>query len=274
MTTVAVDQPAKPLEPFFFGPRGRRLYGCYHEPGAWPAHDQAVLICYPFGQEYIRAHRACQHLTTRIAAAGYPAMRFDYFGTGDSDGESDEATLGQWVKDINTACDELCGHSGASAVVLGGLRLGANLALEAATRRSDVAGLVLWEPILDGAQYVEELKRRHAETIGRFFVKPQDHHIHARPTELLGFALGDAMLADLERIRFGGPKLTRGRRLAVIDNHETATLSQAAATLGDAPTVAYRHVPSFAAWTEDVDKGLVPHAVIEAIVAWLNEVFR
>jgi dienelactone hydrolase len=264
---------ADQLEPFFFGPPDRHLYGCYHEPGAWPAREQAVLICSPFGQEYIRAHRACQHLATTVAAAGFPAMRFDYFGTGDSSGESEEATLGQWLENIDDACEELRNRSAAGSVVLAGLRLGASLALDAASRRSDVAGLVLWEPVLEGRQYLDELKRLHAEAIARFFIAPSDHKPTSRPSELIGFALGDQMLADLERVDVRSSQLPRSRPAAVIDNSASRALADIADAWGSAATVAYLHMPSFAAWAEDVDKGLVPHAVIEAIAAWLDEVF-
>jgi alpha/beta superfamily hydrolase len=264
---------ADQLEPFFFGSLGNRLYGCYHEPGVWPAREQAVLICNPFGQEYIRAHRACQHLATTVAAAGFPAMRFDYFGTGDSSGESEEATLGQWLEDIDDACEELCDRSGASSVVLAGLRLGASLALDAASRRSDVAGLVLWEPLLDGRQYLDELRRLHAEVIARFFIAPTDFEPSSRPPELTGFALGKPMLADLERVDVRTSRPLGGRPVAVIDNSDSRALADIADAWESAATVAYLHLPSFAAWAEDVDKGLVPHAVIEAIAVWLDEVF-
>ncbi len=184
-----------------------------------------MLICYPFGQEYIRAHRACLHLTTKIATAGFAAMRFDYFGTGDSGGESNEASLEQWLGDIDTACEELINRSGATSVVLVGLRLGASLAFQAAARRSDLAGLVLWEPIVNSADYVAALKRLHTETIARFFVAPTDRVLGANPTEMLGFPLGETMLTEIEQIDLGQLRAPRGRPVMVIDNGEIPGLA-------------------------------------------------
>ena len=260
------------LEPFFFGPPDHQLYGCYHEPGLWPAREQAVLICYPFGQEYIRAHRACQHLASKLAAAGFPTLRFDYFGTGDSCGDGDEATLETWLDDIDRACDELLNRSGATSIMLVGLRLGATLALQAASRRSDLSGLVLWEPVWNGTDYLVELQKSHAEVLAKFFVAPTDVDVRGttRPTELLGFAVGETLLNELAQIDLGNARAPRGRRVMVVDNAETPTLAAAESGLGKPTMISYQHVPSFPAWADDVDKGLVPHAVIEAIAAWLQ----
>ena len=45
------------------------------------------MLCYPWGSEYIYAHRSLRLLAQRRAAAGIHTLRFDYFGTGDSDGD-------------------------------------------------------------------------------------------------------------------------------------------------------------------------------------------
>jgi hypothetical protein len=36
--------------------------------------------------------------------------------------------------------------------------------------------------------------------------------------------------------------------------------------------VSHETIPSFTVWVEDVDKGLVPQQIIEAIIAWLEKV--
>jgi hypothetical protein len=81
------------------------------------------------------------------------------------------------------------------------------------------------------------------------------------------------MSDDLKCINLGAAKPSRVRHIVVVDNHETHALNEIATKLGSSSAVSYRHVPSFAAWVDDVDKGLVPHNVIEAIITWLNEVF-
>lgn len=261
------------LEPFFFGPPDRRLYGCYHEPAVWPGREQGVVLCYPFGQEYIRSHRACHHLAAQLARAGFPTMRFDYYGTGDSQGESEETDFAGWRADLGLAVEELRARAGVERVVLAGLRLGASLALSAAAQTADLAGLILWEPVVDGPRYLAELRAKHEEALMRFFAPPKGSALGPRPAELNGFALGAAQLAALAALDLLQAQPPRGRPALLIESATTAELLALKARLEGVSRLTHEHVPSFTVWVEDVDKGLVPQQVIEAIAGWLDRVF-
>ena len=93
------------MKPLFFGEAEHRLYGVYHPPAKGGRH--AVLLCYPGMQEYNSAHWVFRRLATTLAREGHHVLRFDYFGTGDSDGESDLATPQSAVADVLTAAREL-----------------------------------------------------------------------------------------------------------------------------------------------------------------------
>lgn len=124
----------------------------------------AVLLCNPFGEEAVRAHRAYRVLARRLDEAGYPTMRFDYAGTGDSSGEAGEHGIADWLADIAAAADALRADSGQSRIVVIGLRLGASLAVLAAQRGLLRAGhLLLWDPVVDGAGYLRDLERAHRD---------------------------------------------------------------------------------------------------------------
>jgi pimeloyl-ACP methyl ester carboxylesterase len=68
-----------------------------------------------------------------------------------------DARVSRWLTDISVASDELRRRSGQASLVLIGLRLGATLAAIAAGRRSDVERVVLWDPVLSGRDYIDEL---------------------------------------------------------------------------------------------------------------------
>ena len=51
--------------PMYFGRSEAPLYGVYHAPVDFDSR-QAAVFCYPFGQEYMRAHRAYRQLATRL----------------------------------------------------------------------------------------------------------------------------------------------------------------------------------------------------------------
>lgn len=266
-----IANPPDQLEPFFFGPGTHQLYGCYHEPSVWPSRETGVVVCYPAGQEYIRSHRACYHLAMNAARAGFPVLRFDYYGTGDSQGDDHDAHLDQWRADLKQAVEELCARSGVEQVVLAGLRLGASLAYNSAGQLPNVSGLVLWEPVVNGQTHIKELQARHNETIRRFFVQPKDFNPDARPTELLGFALNEAQLQAIEAINLLQIKPPPGKPVLLIENQSSPELSAFADHLGTTGQLTYQHIESFTTWVEDVDKGLVPQQVIEAITHWLEQ---
>src|SRR6185295_18973817 len=92
-----------------------------------------LVICNPFGYEAICAHRSLQHFARAAAENGFPALRFDYDGTGDSaGGDLDDDRLSAWIESITAAVAHIRAATGVQQVVLLGARLGATLALLAA----------------------------------------------------------------------------------------------------------------------------------------------
>lgn len=146
------------MEAFYFGSSQRPLFGLRHAPfGA--ARQTAVLVCSPWGPEYMRSYRGLRMLATRLAAAGYETLRFDYSGTGDSEGMALDARLEHWLDDISTAAAELRDLSGRQRIALLGVRAGGLLAEAAQARGLPVAAQILWDCPADGAGYVQLMRR-------------------------------------------------------------------------------------------------------------------
>ena len=149
------------MNPFFFGRSERPLFGLYTQgrsPGAGVATaGRAVLLCYPVGSEYLRAHRAFRQLNTLLNRSGAHVLRFDYSCTGDSAGPGAEATVEEWLDDVDWAIDELLDTSGLESLALVGLRWGAALGALAARERDEVRRLILWDPVVSGAAYFDEV---------------------------------------------------------------------------------------------------------------------
>lgn len=139
--------------PFYFGDDAA-LFGLFHATGG-PAR-KAVLLCPPLGQDHIRCHRLYRQLANALAGEGIAALRFDYYGTGDSAGGSADVDWDRCVADIVTAADELRRRSGAARVIAFGARLGGSMAI-AAAQAAHFAGLVTWDPVFDGGGYVSRL---------------------------------------------------------------------------------------------------------------------
>lgn len=153
------------IESFHSGHRGQRRYCSLHRPATRLVHSTGVVLCYPLGHEYYRAHRSYVKLADQVAQLGFPVMRFDYPGSGDSEGDIGHARLDDWLSDVADVVEELKKSEAVSSIALGGLRFGASLALLAAQRIESVSALILWDPVIDGKHYVEELRRLHGRML-------------------------------------------------------------------------------------------------------------
>lgn len=199
------------MEPTFFG--NPPLFGLYHSPDpAVPARDVGVLICPPVGHEHTRTHRALRILGESLARAGFHVLRFDYRGIGDSWGNSGDGTVEGWCEDIEIAFCELHALSGVRELVVVGLRLGAALAVRtlgmrsAARKHLRIRQLVMWDPVLSGADFLKAARKIHSafrSDIGSFpkGCKSDDGDLGTRGVEyLLGYAYPSAQCVSLEQM--------------------------------------------------------------------------
>src|SRR5271154_6978 len=118
-------------------------FGWLHLAPHGPAASVAVLLCPGLTTDGVTGHRSLRLLGDALAADGYPTLRFDYPGTGDSCDFCAADPWTTWQQSIQIAADWLRQHSGAQRIVLCGLRFGAMLAASVAEVRNDVAGLIL-----------------------------------------------------------------------------------------------------------------------------------
>jgi hypothetical protein len=182
-----------------------------------------VVLAYPGPQEYNMSHWAFRRLASMLSREGFPALRFDYFGTGDSMGETGDGSVEEWASDIGVAAQEVLDLSGARTVSIVGMRLGGTLSLKASTRCT-LEDIVLWDPVVSGVAYVEELIQLDSgQRLHRLY--PQVSRKAPR-TELLGFPFTSADRLELERLdaRILRPEL-RGR-LVVIATEDRAEYRQ------------------------------------------------
>jgi hypothetical protein len=94
-------------------------------------------------------------------------------GTGESEGKFEDADVETFLSDIGCAMRTLNAKiPGLNDVGLIGLRFGATLAA-LATERSDVSRLILWDPVIDGNQYMQEILRSNLMTQTVIFKKVQ-----------------------------------------------------------------------------------------------------
>jgi len=109
--------------------------------------------------------------------------------------------------DIRIAHEELLDMSGAMRAVWVGLRLGASAAVRASQERNrGLAGLVLWDPVISGADFLREIAQAHITHLANCFDQPVEtimRRIGApppAPKEALGFEISLAMTEELQAL--------------------------------------------------------------------------
>ncbi len=249
------------MNPFFFGDTDRALYGVHHPPRGTTARAAGVVLCYPFAQEYMRAHRAFRQLSLMLSAEGFHVLRFDYTGTGDSAGDPTDMRLARWDEDLAQAIDELVDTASVESVWIVGLRLGAALALRAATRR-DVSGVVLWDPIVAGTEILAE------GTSGRG---------NAAGLEVGGIPISSSFRTDLGNLNLMySPVLPGARVLLAVSADEPQFVAFREKLERDGASVSYACMPSDGRWSffDNWGSALIPQELIRAIVNHLKEAIR
>jgi hypothetical protein len=241
------------MQPFFFGPPDRRLFGVYHAPARAEMKDCGVVLCHPMAHEYYNAHRYVMQLAVFLNRAGLAVLRFDYYGTGESAGEYEEASVSQWLDDIGFACEELRSR-GCRRLCLAGLRFGATLAAlfctknRGQTERSPVysersAGdaLVLWEPLANGTDYLREIAGLHCEVLAS--VPAQDEY---GEHEFLGFEFSNTLRREIAAIDLRGDRLSLGHNVLLMESDAEPSLRPALEAAGS--HVSYELTPVSPFW--------------------------
>src|SRR5829696_10582760 len=123
--TTAAMRPA--LQPVYFGPGGS-LFGAFHPAERPRNRTVGVVMCHPAGHEHLRLQRTFRNIAAALARLGFPVLRFDYSGTGDSFGDGSTATFAAWQADLSAGLDEVMRRARVSRIALIGLRLGGTIA--------------------------------------------------------------------------------------------------------------------------------------------------
>ncbi len=125
---------------------GKTLRGMYHRPpeeGKFPT----VILFHGFTGNKLEPHRIFLKLSRRLAAAGIAALRFDFSGSGESDGDFEEMTFSSEVHEAEAIVDYALSLPDTDGENLGvvGLSLGGAVAATLAGRRPDtLRSVVLW----------------------------------------------------------------------------------------------------------------------------------
>lgn len=215
------------IRPIFIDATCGRLFGLYFSAG--PAPRGALLYLPPFAEEMNRCRALASAQARALADAGISCLLLDPYGTGDSDGDLENATWAIWRNDALLAADWLS-QAANCEVSLWGLRLGGLMAGSLfAEMPARFDRLLLWQPVINGKQYFTQyLRLRVAWLMERDMPAETTDGIRAAmasgtPVEVAGYMIAGHLAAGIDEARFPeGDTSLRGKRIDWLENSAEA----------------------------------------------------
>lgn len=195
------------MAPFYTtGSRGD-LFCLLRTPAATSPRG-SVLYLHPFAEEMHKSRRMAAIQAATLAAAGWAVLQVDHTGCGDSAGDFSDGDWPTWCDDAARAWACLARLVPDRPRVLWGLRLGASLAAGMVGELPGVAGLLLWQPVANGDQFLNQFLRIRlaSEMLAKGKTQADTQGLRKRleggeTLEVGGYRLGSTMARDLTGVR-------------------------------------------------------------------------
>jgi dipeptidyl aminopeptidase/acylaminoacyl peptidase len=140
--------------------RGQAMRGMVHRPVDFSAARRfpAIIICHGFTGTRVEGHRVFVKTARTLAAQGFVVARFDFIGSGDSDGDFVDATPETEIDDALQIIDWLRSQPGVDRTHIGmiGTSLGGLVTAIASSRSGHVHAICLWAATAHMGKRMEE----------------------------------------------------------------------------------------------------------------------
>lgn len=261
--------PNPTMRPVTFG----SCYGWLHLPAGRNA-TTGVVLCSPFGYDALCVHRGWRDFAIALTVfCGMPALRFDYPGTGDSDGnEEDPQRFRTWIDSVKAAAQYLRATTGVTRLILCGLRLGATLAVLAAEELDGVDSLVLMVPVIAGKRYIRELGMQHQSwlksPLGRESAEPYDY---GRAVGVFGFQLYADTLEQLAAVDLVHHARASAPRVLLHDICDSVSMSRLVERYrGQGARADVQIFPEYDKFLVDPRLSVPPRRAFDSVLEWLG----
>ena len=189
----------------FLEHQGRNLFHLLLRPTDGATRG-SILFLPPFAEEMHKSRNVVASQARLFAAQGYNVLLLDLTGCGDSSGDFADASWQLWREDAIAGVDRLSSISEAP-LTLWGLRMGALLACDLAVHLSRVSQMVLWQPVLNGEQHLDQFLRMRTVLTGlgdgeQFDRKSLWDELRAgHSLEIAGYELSSRLAVEMARVR-------------------------------------------------------------------------
>ncbi len=177
--------------PVTFKSAGEQIVGVWHQPagrGPFPA----VLFLHGFTGNKAESHRIFVQQARALAKAGIASLRFDFRGSGDSEGEFSDMTVAREVEDARAAMKWLNRKRAVDPERVGvlGMSMGGMIAAFTLAAHPAVRAGVLWNPVAFAAALRDRRRTPTSESELREYGVVNNG----------GYAVGPAFLSELDHL--------------------------------------------------------------------------
>lgn len=238
------------------------LFGWLHLPQGL-TRDTGVVVVSPLGRDERCVHLPVRLMCEQLAGAGFPILRYDHRGEGDSLDLADETgdAMTDWLAGIETAVATLRERTGVRRVVIGGMRLGGTLAAMLAPKAD---GLMLLAPVLNGKSWLNRLRFSAGAPSPR-----GDEGQSAIDSS--GLYLSSATATSIARLDLPGLPAPAAPMFVAAQNALVSNYARDLRTRGAPITIG--DFPGFDALFLDAHSNEAPQLVFDQAMRWLNDTF-
>lgn len=146
-------------QPFFLQGSQGRLFALSYRPLQAEDRRHGVLFVPPFAEEMNKSRRMLTQQARLLAEDGYLTLLPDLCGSGESEGEFEDASWTGWCDDVACSYRWLL-ENGAEIVSVVAQRVGALLIAELLRQQVvKLDRLILWQPVLAGELFLNQFLR-------------------------------------------------------------------------------------------------------------------
>lgn len=143
---------------------GQQVFGVVHRPTK-TENVPMVVMMHGFASSKHGTNRCYVTFAEQLAKQGIASLRFDFRGSGDSEGTLASVTLEDLIDDAVAAlkCSEIIEGIDKERIGVFGASLGATIGVLSAERYGNVKAMTLWSPLASGELWVHDFMTQNPE---------------------------------------------------------------------------------------------------------------